>query len=147
MGSTGIGWWTMLRVLVIDDHAVVRVGLKQILRSTFDDVSVGEACDGFEGLAEARRQGWDVVVLDITMPGLNGLEVLKQLKREHPRLPVIILSMHSGSHYISWSFKAGASGYVTKENAPDELVPAMEAVLAGQNYASPALMESVGLVS
>jgi DNA-binding NarL/FixJ family response regulator len=137
----------MLRVLVIDDHAVVRVGLRLILRSTFQDVSVGEACNGTEGLAEARKQAWDVVVLDITMPGINGLEVLKQLKRDFPQLPVIILSMHSGSHYVSWSFKAGASGYVTKENAPDELVPAMEAVLAGHTYASPALMESAGLVS
>jgi DNA-binding NarL/FixJ family response regulator len=133
--------------MLIDDHAVVRVGLKQILRSTFDDVNVGEASDGYEGLAEARRHAWDVVVLDITMPGINGLEVLKQLKREHPRLPVIILSMHSGSHYVAWSFKAGASGYVAKENAPDELVPAMEAVLAGQNYASQALLQSAGLAS
>lgn len=136
----------MLRVLIADDHAIVRRGLKEILQEASDTtLVVGEASTGLEALQQARAETWDVVVLDITMPDRGGLEILKALKHEQPRLPVLILSMHSGSHYVLGSLKAGASGYLNKEAAPEELVKAIETVLAGGRYISRALAETFGL--
>jgi two-component system invasion response regulator UvrY len=129
----------MLRVLIADDHAIVRKGLRDILREASQSAVVGEASNGQEALALARSQPWDVVVLDITMPGISGLAVLNKLKEEMPRLPVLMLSMHSGEHYVSGSLKAGASGYLSKESAPEELVTAIHAVMAGQTYVSQSL--------
>ncbi len=129
----------MLKVLVVDDHAIVRVGLRDIIRSAFENVSVGEARDGYDALVLARQQSWDVVVLDINMPGMSGLETLEHLRRDRPEVPVIMMSMHSGGAYLERSFKLGAAAYVCKEDAPDELVQAMEAVLAGGIYVSQAL--------
>src|SRR5688500_1378257 len=99
----------MLRVLIADDHAIVRKGLKEILREASELTTVGEASNGDEALARVHAEPWDVVVLDITMPGQNGLEVLKQLKHSHPHLPVLMLSMHSGYHYVMGSLNSGAS--------------------------------------
>src|SRR5690242_10662744 len=112
----------MLKVLIADDHAIVRKGLKEILRSAAEPTTVGEASDGLQALERVEREDWDVVVLDVTMPGQNGLEVLKRLKRDRPKLPVVMLSMHSGYHYVLGSLKAGASGYLNKETAPEELL-------------------------
>jgi len=135
----------MLKVLIADDHAIVRKGLKEILRAASETTMVGEANDGEQALAQANAQPWDVVVLDITMPGINGLEVLKLLKRDHPQLPVVMLSMHSGYHYVMGSLKAGASGYLNKETAPEELVTAIHTALAGGIYVSRSLAESLNL--
>lgn len=136
----------MLKVLIADDHAIVRRGLKEILQEAFDTtVIVGEASTGPEALNQAQAERWDIAVLDITMPGRGGLDVLKALKHEQPNLPVLILSMHSGSHYVLESLKAGASGYLNKEAAPDELVKAIETVLAGERYVSRALVQTLGL--
>jgi DNA-binding NarL/FixJ family response regulator len=129
----------MLRVLIADDHAIVRKGLKEILREASEQTQVGEASNGDEALAQANAEPWDVVVLDITMPGQNGLEVLKQLKRTHPHLPVLMLSMHSGYHYVMGSLKAGASGYLNKETAPEELVAAIHKAIDGGIYVSRSL--------
>ena len=129
----------MLRVLIADDHAIVRKGLRDILREASEEALVGEASNGLEALELARGEEWDVVVLDITMPGANGLAVLKQLKRERPQLPVLMLSMHSGDLYVSGSLLAGASGYLNKESAPEELLNAIHSVLEGQTYVSQSL--------
>ncbi len=135
----------MLKVLIADDHAIVRKGLKEILRAASETTTVGEASDGAQALAQAEAQPWDVVVLDITMPGINGLEVLKVLKRNHPSLPVLMLSMHSGYHYVMGSLKAGASGYLNKETAPEELVVAIHTAIAGGIYVSRSLAEGLNL--
>jgi two-component system invasion response regulator UvrY len=132
----------MLRVLIADDHAIVRKGLRDILREASQDALVGEASNGLEALDLARSEPWDVVVLDITMPGASGLAVLKQLKRDRPKLPVLMLSMHSGDLYVNGSLKAGASGYLSKESAPEELLSAIRSVLAGDVYVSQSLKTS-----
>jgi DNA-binding NarL/FixJ family response regulator len=135
----------MLKVLIADDHAIVRKGLREILREAAEETLVGEASDGLEALARAAAEPWDVVVLDITMPGPNGLEVLKQLKQSQPNLPVLMLSMHSGYHYVNGSLKAGASGYLNKETAPEELVAAIHTAIAGGVYVSRSLARALEL--
>lgn len=129
----------MLRVLIADDHAIVRKGLRDILRGAAEEALVGEASNGLEALKLAREAPWDVVVLDITMPGASGLAVLKQLKRDRPEMPVLMLSMHSGELYVDGSLRAGASGYLSKESAPEELLTAIRSVLAGETYVSQSL--------
>ncbi len=133
----------MIRVLIADDHAVVRSGLKQILSETRDLVVAGEAANGYEVLDSTRKNQWDVVVLDISMPGRNGLEVLKDLKRIRPDLPVLVLSIHAEDQYALRVLRAGASGYMTKETAPDELVKAIRKVSKGGKYVSPNLAEQL----
>jgi two-component system invasion response regulator UvrY len=136
----------MLKVLIADDHAIVRRGLRDILREAFDSPPlVGEASDGLAALDQARAEVWDVIVLDVTMPGRGGLEVLKVLKQEQPNLPVLMLSMHSDSRYVMGSLKAGASGYLNKETAPEELVIAIQTVLGGGRYVSRELARTLGL--
>jgi DNA-binding NarL/FixJ family response regulator len=133
----------MLKVLIADDHAIVRKGLREILRERPDPTEVGEAADGPAVLDQMRASAWDLVVLDITMPGMNGLEVLRRLRRQYPGVPVLMLSMHSSAMYVAQSLKAGASGYLSKETAPDELVSAIDAALAGRTYVSRALRGSL----
>ncbi len=133
----------MIKVLIADDHAVVRSGLKQILAETRDMVAAGEAADGNEVLGSIRKNQWDVVVLDISMPGRSGLEILKDLKRIRPELPVLVLSIHSEDQYALRVLRAGASGYMTKETAPDELVKAIRKVSKGGRYVSPNLAEQL----
>jgi DNA-binding NarL/FixJ family response regulator len=130
-----------MRILLTDDHAVVRQGLKLILADHFKRAVFGEARNATEALARVWKEKWDVVVLDITMPGRNGLEVLKEIKRSRPQLPVLILSMHPEDQFAVRLFKAGASGYLTKESAGDELVGAIKKVVAGGRYISPSLAE------
>lgn len=134
---------TMLKILIADDHAIVRKGLREILREASETTTVGEASNGQEALDRARAEAWDMVVLDITMPDQNGLAVLKALKREKPDLPVVILSVHADYHYVVGSLRAGASGYLSKETAPEELVLAVETVLAGGRYVSRSLAEKL----
>jgi two-component system invasion response regulator UvrY len=129
----------MLRVLIADDHAIVRKGLRDILREAAQDALVGEASNGLQALALARDEAWDVVVLDITMPGASGLAVLKQLKRDQPQRPVLMLSMHSDELYANGIRKAGPSGYLNKESAPEELLTAIRTVPAGETYISQSL--------
>ncbi len=133
----------MTKILVADDHAIVRVALKQIFSETPDLVLADEACDGFEVLDKIRRDDFDLVVLDISMPGKGGLDTLKQLKIEKPQLPVLILSIHDEEQYAMRVFKAGAAGYLTKKTIPEELVAAIRKVMSGKKYVSQALAEKL----
>lgn len=130
-----------MRALVVDDHAVVRAGLRRVLEEHFRDADVEEASSGAEALDRSRRAGFDVVVLDIAMPGQDGLEVLKQLTRERPRQPVLILSMYPEDQYAIRAIRAGAAGYVTKDRAPEELAHAIRRVTAGSKYITATLAE------
>ena len=133
----------MIKVLIADDHAIVRRGLKQILEETPDIVVRGEAANADEVFAQLRLGAWDVLVLDINMPGRSGVDVLKEIKRQRAKLPVLILSMHAEEQYAARVFKAGASGYLPKESAPDELVKAIRKVHGGGRYVSPAQAEKL----
>src|SRR5512138_2634916 len=132
-----------MKILLADDHAVVRHGLKQILADDFRRASFGEARNAQEALNRVWKENWDVVVLDITMPGRSGLEVLREIKKSKPRLPVLVLSMHPEGQFAVRVLKRGASGYMTKESAPEELVGAIKKVLAGGRYVSPSLAEKL----
>jgi len=133
----------MIRVLIADDHVVVRQGLKQILGDTPELLVAGEAINGQEVLDKVRAEAWDVVVLDISMPDHSGLDILKQLKAEQPKLPVLVLSMHPEDRYAMRVLKAGASGYLAKDSAADELVKAIRKVVSGGRYVSPFLAEKM----
>jgi two-component system, NarL family, invasion response regulator UvrY len=135
----------VIKVLVADDHAIVRRGLKQILTAEPDMSVVGEARDGHEALEFARRHACDVVVLDVSMPGPSGLEVLKDIKRERPKLPVLVLSIHPEDQLAIRVLKAGGAGYMTKETAPEELVKAVRRVVAGGRYVSARLAEKMAI--
>src|SRR3954453_10024804 len=132
-----------MRILLTDDHAVVRHGLKQILADEFKRAAFGEARNAQEALDLVWKENWDVVVLDITMPGRSGLEVLREVKKSRPKLPVLVLSMHPENQFAVRVLKRGASGYMTKESAPDELVGAIKKVLAGGGYVSTSLAEKL----
>ncbi len=132
-----------IHVLIADDHAIVRQGLKQILSETDDLVVTGEADDGAEALQLARQQPWDVFLLDVSMPNRNGIDTLKQLKKEFPRLPVLILSMHPEEQYAVRALKAGAAGYLTKQSAPEQLVTAIRQVAGGKKYVSAAVAQQL----
>jgi DNA-binding NarL/FixJ family response regulator len=136
----------MLRILIADDHPVFRRGLKQIVEEAPDLLVAGEAANGAEALQEARTDHYDVVLLDITMPVKNGVDVLSQLKHERPALPVLMLSMHPEEQYAVRALRAGASGYLTKESAPEELVAAIRKVSAGGKYVSASLAEHLASV-
>jgi DNA-binding NarL/FixJ family response regulator len=131
----------MLRILIADDHPIVRQGLGQLIAKTADMVVADEASNGSEALEKARASHYDVVLLDISMPGLHGLDIIRQLKKESPKLPILILSMHSEEQYAVRAFRAGASGYLTKQSAPDELLAAIRKVSMGGKYVSSALAE------
>ncbi len=133
----------MIKILIADDHAIVREGLKQIVADTSDMIVTAEASDGHEVLALLSKNNYDVVVLDMAMPGLTGLDILKQIKRETPKLPVLILSVHPEEQYAVRSLKAGASGYLTKESAPDELITAIRKISMGGKYIPSSLAEKL----
>ncbi|UCC88977.1 MAG: response regulator transcription factor [Anaerolineales bacterium] len=133
----------MIRVLIADDHPIVRQGLRQILSEISDMAVAGEAVNGQEALDQVRAGGWDVLVLDITMPDRSGLDILRELKHQQPDLPVLVLSIHAEEQFAVRLLKAGASGYLTKENAPDELVKAIRKVVGGGKYISQSLAESL----
>ena len=131
----------MIRILIADDHAIVRRGLKHIVSEQPDMTVAGEAENARHVLDLVRTDEWDVIVLDINMPGRSGLEVLKELRREHPKLPVLVLSVHPEDQYGVRVLKAGAAGYLTKDSAPDELVQAIRKVHRGGKYVSASLAE------
>lgn len=135
----------MIRILISDDHAVVRRGLREILMRDLPDAVCYEVDNAQQVLAEVQSQEWDLVILDVTMPGRSGIDVLGDLKRIHPRLPVLVLSMHPEDQYGKRVLKAGASGYMNKDVAPDELIKAIRKVLAGGRYVSSALAEKLAL--
>jgi len=134
-----------LRVLVVDDHAVVREGLARILTGTGEGWAVGEASSGFQALDWLRRHPADVVVVDLSMPGMTGLELVKRIRAEFGRLPVLVLSMHAEEQYALRAFKAGANGYITKDGASAELIKALSKIAGGGAYVSGELAERVVL--
>jgi len=131
----------VINVLIADDHPIVRGGLKELLVRHLDDVVCGEAESAQQVLAQVQRHPWDVLILDITMPGRSGLDILNDLKVVRPQLPILVLSMHSEDQYAKRVLKAGARGYLKKETAPEELIQAVRKLLAGSRYVSPALAE------
>ncbi len=133
----------MIKILIADDHAIVREGLKQIVADTSDMVVAGEAVDGQEVLELVRKEDWDLILLDISMPGRGGIDTLKELKIEKPGLPVLVLSMYPEEQYAIRALKAGASGYLTKESAPEQLIEAIRKVSQGGKYISASLAESL----
>jgi len=133
----------MIRVLIVDDHTILRRGLSQIIAETGDLEVTGEADSGAQAIKLAREQDFDVVLLDISMPDRNGLDTLKQLKKEMPKLAVLMLSMHPEEHYALRALKAGASGYLTKQSAPALLVTAIRKVASGRKYVSAELAEEL----
>ena len=132
-----------IRVFIADDHAIVREGLKQILAEQGDIIVAGEAENGLDAIKLFRKSRCHVMLLDISMPDRNGIEVLKQLRKEHPELAVLMLSMHREDQYAIRSLRAGAAGYLTKQSAPRELVTAIRQVAAGQKYVSAALAQEL----
>jgi DNA-binding NarL/FixJ family response regulator len=130
-----------MKILLTDDHALVRQGLRLILADHFKDATFGEARNAHDALTKVWKEKWDVVVLDVTMPGRSGLEVLKEIKRSKPKLPVLVVSMHPEDQFAVRILKAGAAGYLTKESAGEELVGAIKKVTGGGKYISPSLAE------
>jgi two-component system invasion response regulator UvrY len=133
----------MTRILLVDDHPVVRQGIKQVLTGAFHPALVGEASNAEEGMTEIKSTEWDVLVLDLSLPGTSGLDLLKDLRRERPTLPVLVLSMHSPDQFARRAMNAGASGYLTKDSNPNELVKAVGEVIAGRRYLNPAVIEEL----
>ena len=135
----------MIRILVADDHPILRRGLKEILVRELDGATCGEAGNAQQVLSEVQSQEWDLVILDVTMPGRSGLDVLRDLRGLQPKLPVLVLSMHPEDQLGKRALKAGACGYMNKESAPEELIKAVRKVLEGSVYVSPALAERLAL--
>ena len=133
----------MIKVLLADDHAIVRKGLRQLLEETGYISVVAEASDYPEIMKVVRNTELDVIVMDITMPGKNGVDVLKVVKEEKPKLAVLMLSMHPEDQYAVRALKAGASGYLTKNSAPDKLVDAIQMIASGRRYITPELADSL----
>lgn len=139
----------MKRILIVDDHAVVRFGLRQFLAETGDLEITAEAACGAEALALVHKGDWDLVLLDMALPDLNGLEVLKRIKRARPEMPVLIFSMFSEAEFALPALDAGASGYLNKDSPPHQILTAIRTVVDGARYVSPALAEKLlsGLAS
>ncbi len=133
----------MIKILIADDHRIVREGLKQILAETSDMIVTDEASNAQEVLKKIWDKDYDVLLLDISMPGRSGLDILKQLKSDRPKLSVLVLSMYSEEQYALRALRAGASGYMTKESAPDELIEAIRKVSTGRKYISPSVAEKL----
>jgi two-component system, NarL family, invasion response regulator UvrY len=133
----------MLRILIADDHSVVRKGLRQILLDEFPTARIEEVPDAEELIKKVMAEKWDVVVSDLSMPGRSGLDALQQIKLSHPQLPVLILSIHPEEQYALRALKSGASGYLSKDTAPDELVKAVQKVLLGKKYISQSIAEKL----
>ncbi len=133
----------MINILIADDHSVVREGLKQIISCNADMTVLAEADSGNEAIEKIGENTFSVVIMDISMPGKNGLDTMKEIKVMHPDLPVLILSMYPEEQYAVRFFRAGASGYLTKKSAPEELVNAIRTVSKGKKYVSPSLAEKL----
>jgi two-component system, NarL family, invasion response regulator UvrY len=128
---------TVMKILIADDHTMVREGLKKILLEAFPFAEVHDASDGADLLKKAIKGEWEIIISDVTMPGMTGIDVLKQLRSQGIETPMLMLSMHAPEQYAVRSIKAGASGYLTKDNAPYELVTAVQQVLNGRRYITP----------
>jgi two-component system invasion response regulator UvrY len=135
----------MINVLVVDDHAIFREGIKKVLATTADIVVAAEAGDGRDAAQKIREGSFDVVVLDIALPGKDGIAVLRELKAEHPALPILILSMYPEEQYAVRVLKEGASGYLTKESVPSDLIAAIRRVARGRKYVSESLAERLAV--
>lgn len=133
----------MIKILIADDHAIVRKGLMQIVAEGPEPIKIDEACNGVEALDKAAAADYDLVLVDISMPGRGGLDVVKELKGRKPALPVLVLSMHPEEQYAVRALRAGAAGYLTKESAADELLKAIRKVLTGGKYVSASLAEKL----
>ena len=132
-----------MNILLADDHFVVRRGLRDILQEEFPSAQFEEVSDGHELVKKIRSAAYDIVISDLSMPGKNGLEALKIIKSEFPTIPVLILSIHPEELYAIRVLKAGASGYMTKESAPEELVKAVKLIMNGRKYITPSLAEKM----
>jgi two-component system invasion response regulator UvrY len=135
----------MIKVLLADDHGIVRAGLRRIVEDSADMEVVAEAADGKEAIRQVRKQAPDVVVVDISMPGMDGLEVISQLRVYNPQLPIIVLTMHEEEQYVVRAIEAGAMGYITKRSAPEQLVEAIRKVHAGSRYLTDEATEVLAL--
>ena len=133
----------MIRILLVDDHPVVRQGIRSILTDRFRDAVVAEAGDAPAALREVDNSEWDVVLLDISMPGPSGLDLIKQLRREHPALPLLVVSMHPAAQFARRALSAGALGYLTKDSAPEDFVVAIENARRGRRYVGPQASEAL----
>ena len=133
----------MIKVLITDDHALIRRGLKQVLQEGLGNVTIGEAQNAREAMEQIMSKTWDVVIMDISMPGRSGLDILRDIKLAQPQLPVLILSMHPEEQFAIRVLKSGASGFIPKESAPEELIKAIRRVLAGGRYVTAALAEKM----
>lgn len=130
-----------IEVLVADDHAIIRDGLRKILADTDDLVVAGEAANGNAAIERVRERDWGLVVLDLTMPGRNGLDLIRQIRAERPRLPILVFSMHQEEQYAVRAMRSGASGYLSKQSDGDLLIPAMRKVAAGGLFVTPKVSE------
>jgi DNA-binding NarL/FixJ family response regulator len=135
----------MIKVLLADDHAIVRAGLRRLVEESGDIAVIAEAADGREAISLAQEREPDVAVIDLTMPGLDGIEVISQLKLYCPKLPVLVLTMQEEEQFVVRSLKAGAQGYITKQSAPEQLVKAIRKVYAGGGYLSETAAEALAL--
>lgn len=135
----------MIRVLIADDHRILREGLKQLLGECSDIEVGGEAENGFDALDKIRRENWDVVVMDMSMPGKSGVDLIRQVKTEKPKLPILVLSMHKEDVYALRTLKAGASGYLSKDSASAELVKAIRKVAGGGVYINNNIAEKLAI--
>jgi len=133
----------MYRFLIADDHTVVRRGLKQILLEAYPFAVIEEVSDAEDLFKKVIMESWDVVISDISMPGRSGLEALQQIRQDHPKLPILILSVHPEDQYAIRVLKAGASGYLTKDSAPEELVKAVNQLLLGKKYITSSIAEKL----
>ncbi len=135
----------MIKVLLADDHSIVRAGLRRIVEESGDMQVVAEADDGREAIQLVEKKDPDVAVIDISMPGLDGLEVISQLQTRHPKLPILVLTMHEEGQYVVRAIQAGAMGYLTKQSAPEQLVTAIRKINDGQRYITDEAAESLAL--
>ncbi len=133
----------MIKIIVVDDHTIVREGLRRILVDTPDIVVADEASNGEEVIKKVGNNDYDLILLDISLPGRSGLDVLKQLKCSRPKVPILILSIHPEEQYALRSLRAGAAGYLTKQNSPDELIDAIRRVARGRKYITSSLAEKL----
>jgi DNA-binding NarL/FixJ family response regulator len=135
----------MIRLVIADDHTIMREGLKRILDGAEDVQVVGEAIDGFEALAHIRKGGFDLLILDLSMPGRSGVELIRQIKDESPKLPILVLTMHEEDQYAIRAIRAGAKGYLTKESAGTQLLTAIRKVASGRPYISNEVAEQLAI--
>lgn len=133
----------MIRILIVDDHAILRAGLKHLLSECGDIVVGGEASNGLEALDRIQAENWDAMVLDMSMPGRSGIELIKQIKTERPKLPILVLSMHKEDVYAVRAMRAGAAGYLCKDNAESQLEQAIRKVAGGGLFIGPAVAEKL----